>query len=226
MANIICIKVSKKTAYGNGVYNRALSVFPWDRIYLVRKEHLNRVSGLYRYFFSIPLNQGIYDLLDSLKFDGGVNESTVRRDDNKLKTKKHVDESGVPGKLNITPDGGWIIIVPTSLASIKKASNDKKATKENMLNYVATKSVKLGYSSNKVFEQLQLHTPYQTINSVCAKCKSVLDYYDGTCEPMTQRCQQKYEMMVEADTYFSPDDGTDMNAEGAYPASREVNNAG
>jgi hypothetical protein len=167
---IICVKIAQKiiahkyesiSAKNPTTY----SIFPYDRVYLAKKDQKDIFKRLFRYYLSMPLDVNLLNALNRLRI-GYTTESPIRKD--KYKSQKR--RVSIPLGTSIEDAENWIMVVPTHIYT-KRSSNSGQLVSQ--LDYCVTKAIDGGHNENVQMPRATLHTPEKEIPFICAVCTNI-----------------------------------------------------
>lgn len=196
MSEIFCIKVAQQKLYTkSGLAQTPYTIFPFDRVYLARKEQAPLFKKLFRYYLSMPLDYDLYNALTSIKLTHSCTSTLVQ--DKVQNQRRYMPppsfrkyspnprcDNAVTNIINIEDVADWIMVVPT---------HTYKRNATHKINYCVTKAVsklrahKLTSQGN--LPRITLHTPDKEIPFMCATCSNIPAYYAAECSPGTYECR-------------------------------------
>jgi hypothetical protein len=206
--SVICVKIAQRQLeyYGEGAGNNRYSVFPYDRIYLVKNHLLQSFSRTFRYYFSMPLDKKLLLALNRMHVST-IRATNVQRDDlakdGKTGDVKHNFQKLIPSPKK------WTLVVPTHVRSVKYIKNGVKNGEKgaehsvSVVQYFFTKAIHRGQQNSKVnMPRITFHTPERTVPVACAICKNTPSFYANECTPGTYECQQNHLIRIPEDRHF------------------------
>ncbi len=206
--HVICVKIAQQTLnyYGQQNVSNPYSVFPYDRVYLVKTHILPQFTRTFRYYFSMPLESRLLTALNRLSV-ANVHSTHVKRDNLAregcagARTNNFVELIRKPKK--------WTLIVPTHVRSVKYIKNGIKGTDEktehtvSVVQYFFTEAINGSQRNSTVrMPRITFHTPDRTIPVACAICKNTPAFYANECSPGTWECKRGHKVHLKEDKHF------------------------
>lgn len=171
MKHIICVKIHQPT------YISSTYIFPFDRIYIVPTETVPRLTTLFDYYLSMPLDTELKEKLQRLYIENHK-VSSIFRD-------TRVPFNGKEYHYRLNEDS--ILIIPTHLKPI----NDNFSEIAYHVSRIVNQIVNPGHLRNQL-PSIQFHTPTRTYPMLCTACINMSDYTAGKCSPGHRTCYQNF----------------------------------
>lgn len=189
MTQIYCVKLKQLRLYENGTFD----YFPFDRFYLVHKDHRKIATNMFRYSLILRVDDVIKKALNNIRFNS-QRTIDVPRNNSQLKYQKL--DGSTPPEIDKITEGDWLLVVPTYLARDKDIDPEsrKPVTRKVRLAYTLSRAVQDIHNMNVPMPTVMLHTPKDNIPVLCAICTHVADYHANKCTPGQSRCRRNIEL--------------------------------
>lgn len=196
---ILCVRIAQRVIWpaGTSQYNR----FPFDRVYLGKKEHAHMFKQLFRYHLLMELDQPLLDALGQLAVKT-IKKTSVIRDDIELK--------GVPATHghnhfldHIANASDWLMVVPSHVVTVYKDPKEHTEPIKSELAYVLSNAIKHQHNQRVRLPQITLVTPTRTIPILCGMCRRILDLHAGNCVPGQSSCKYRVQVRLKYDDHNS-----------------------
>ncbi len=210
--HILCVRIAQRAIAhaGTSKYHR----FPFDRVYLGKKELAYRFKKLFRYYMVMELDQPLLDALGQLAVKR-VKETPIVRDNAVL--------TGVPATKghnhfldHITDISDWLMVVPTHVRTVYKKPEVYKEPAKSELAYILTRAIKYDQNRKVRLPQITLVTPTRTIPILCGVCQHSLDLHAGKCLPGQAACAYKVQVRLAYDDHNSLTHQQSVEASGDF----------
>jgi len=201
--NIFCVRIAQKLiqTQGESKYSR----FPFDRVYLGKKQTASLFTRMFRYHLRMTLDTPLLHALDQLEITR-IRETTIIRDDEAYAgvIRPAANRLYFFGDV-IKRAEDWIMVVPTHV----KSGYSGHAKRKSELGYTLSRAVDYNLNTSIRLPTITLVTPTREIPIMCAVCRNVLGLQAGECIPGQPSCKRKIGIRVTFDPYncFTPQHG-------------------
>lgn len=198
MTQILCVKIRQKritryTRLGATEYhNDRYVVFPYDRVYLVNAESLPTMKRMFKYCFTLNLDE---ELLSALGQMHASDRYTVTVQ-SLGRAKDTLALRGSDRQLfrNMAKDYRLdTVVVPTKTRKIRVVESPGDApTDAVVIDYTFTSAIR-HFRANRyvLMPRITLHTPHREVPVACTVCSHVFDFHANKCTPGTTDCATK-----------------------------------
>jgi len=209
---LICVRIAQAVL---PVTNAAeYSKFPFDRVYLGKKELAHKIKRMFRYYMTLNLDQHLMTALGRLDVKR-VKETKIIRNDAEL------EGVAVTNKRNYFLDhivdiNDWMLVVPTHVRTIYRRPDLYEEPSQSELAYILSKAIDHNHNRQVQLPRITLVTPRRTVPILCGVCRQVLEMHAGNCLPGQPTCAFRAKVRLAYDDHNSLTSQKSVDASGDF----------
>lgn len=209
---VYCVRIAQRV-----INTPEFKYFPYDRIYLARKQVLPRFSEMFRYYLHMEFTPMLFDALQKLPVNK-MRELRVQRDD---RLKEGVNAPHEALKKIVKDPRGWVMVVPTHVKTAGRKVNGVWKHDKSQLMYIVSRILQFKTDNTQaLMPVVHLHTPQRDIPMLCAVCQKLPDMHAGNCKPGSGDCREIASVLLQLDSSTANTDEKAAEATGGDDGCR------
>lgn len=187
----ICVKIAQHPLPQT---YRPFVFFPFDRLYLSKKQDEHLFEKMFRYYFKMRFSSSLLHVITNLQY---AKICKYPRKERPHDFRHHLFDRELSGRIKEFQDE--LMIIPTHVQTAYKNYEKKDTIIGSKIAYFMSRAVGTGLHPDIKLPKITLHTPKKEIPLICAICSKSPSYHANECSPGTKKCCMEQQLVLPRD---------------------------